>query len=376
MSDRLKPRRALASVSDKSGLVDFLHRLKGVELLSTGGTAGVLRESGLTVIEVADYTGSPEILGGRVKSLHPRVHGGILSRRTPQDQLDLERIGSVEIDLVVVNLYPFQKAVSSGAELEAAVEEIDIGGVALLRAAAKNFRHVITLCDPADYPAVLAAVAEGGVSLDERLALAAKAFAHTAAYDAAITRFLARQEGLPELFIAAYRKKRELRYGENPHQLAALYVPLEGGGGLAGAEPLSGKPLSFNNYTDIAAAWNAVCDFPGPAAAVVKHSNPCGLATAESLARAYELALEGDPVSAFGSVIALNRPVDEATAGLIHQTHFIECAVAPDFAPGVLELLRKKAQRRFLALGEPEPARGLEGRFIPGGLLLQGADDE
>jgi len=376
MSDRLIPRRALASVSDKTGLVDFLHRLKGVELLSTGGTAAVLREAGLSVIEVADYTGSPEILGGRVKTLHPRIHGGILSRRTEDDQRDLERIGTVEIDLVVVNLYPFAETVARGAATQEAIEQIDIGGVALLRAAAKNFNHVVTLCDPADYPVILEEINAGGVTLELRRDLAAKTFAHTASYDAAITSYLTRGEGLPELFIAAYRKGRELRYGENPHQPAALYVPLAGGRGLASAEPLSGKTLSFNNYTDIASAWNAVCDFSSPAAAVVKHTNPCGLAEASTLERAYELALEGDPLSAFGSIVALNRTVDAKTAALVHDTRFIECAVAPDYAPGVLDLLIKKSQRRFIALGAPESPTGLEGRFIPGGLLLQRPDDE
>jgi phosphoribosylaminoimidazolecarboxamide formyltransferase/IMP cyclohydrolase len=376
MDDRLIPRRALVSVSDKTGLVEFLHRLRGVELLSTGGTAGVLREAGLSVIEVADYTGSPEILGGRVKTLHPRIHGGILSRRTEDDQRDLERIGTVEIDLVVVNLYPFAETVARGAAPEEAVEQIDIGGVALLRAAAKNFNHVVTLCDPGDYPAVLEEIAAGGVPLERRRELAAKVFAHTAAYDAAITGYLTRGEGLPGLYIAAYRKGRELRYGENPHQPAALYVSLAGGGGLASADPLSGKALSFNNYWDIASAWRAVCDLDGPAAVVVKHTNPCGLAEAPTLERAYGLALEGDPLSAFGCIVALNRTVDAGTAELIHGTRFVECAVAPDYAPGVLELLTKKSQRRFLALGRPEPPAGPEGRFIPGGLLLQGPDDE
>ncbi len=376
MSDRLTPRRALASVSDKTGLVDFLHRLKGVELLSTGGTAGVLREAGLSVIEVADYTGSPEILGGRVKTLHPRIHGGILSRRTVADKRDLERIGTVEIDLVVVNLYPFAETGSSGADQMEAVEQIDIGGVALLRAAAKNFDHVITVCDPADYQTVLEQITEGGVTLERRRALAAKAFAHTAAYDAVITNYLTQDGGFPELYITAYRKDRELRYGENPHQPAALYLPIEGDGGLGAAEQLSGKPLSFNNYWDLSAAWKAVCDLDGPAAAVIKHTNPCGLASASALERAYELALEGDPVSAFGSVIAFNRMIDNKTAERIHKTRFIECAVAPDYAPGVLDLLTKKKQRRFVALGDTGSSHGFEGRFIPGGLLVQGVDDE
>jgi len=375
MTDRLSPRTALASCADKTDLAAFFSDLPPLEVLSTGGTARLLEEGGVTVRRVSDYTGSPEVLGGRVKSLHPRVHGGLLSRRSTEDAADLERLGAVEIDLLVVNLYPFRRTVAGGAETAEAVEQIDIGGVALLRAAAKNFAHVVCLCDPADYERVAAEIAAGGVTLKTRRELAAKAFAHTAAYDAAIAAYLDDEDGPPETYITVGHRLRELRYGENPHQRAALYTIEGDDGTLATAKPLSGKQLSFNNYWDLAAAWAAVCDFDEPAAVVVKHTNPCGLAVAETLERAYELALAGDPLSAFGSIIAVNRELDPATAERIHKTRFVECVAAPSFAPGVLERLSKKKNRRLLALGEPRPESGLQGRFIPGGLLLQTTDD-
>ncbi|MBD3372040.1 MAG: bifunctional phosphoribosylaminoimidazolecarboxamide formyltransferase/IMP cyclohydrolase [Candidatus Coatesbacteria bacterium] len=388
MTDPLQPRRVLASCADKTGLAVFARRLTdaGVgEFLSTGGTARVLEEAGLPLRRVDDYTGSPEVLGGRVKTLHPRVHGGLLSRRTPEDDADLERLGAAGIDLLVVNLYPFRRTRDSGAAHAEVIEQIDIGGVALLRAAAKNYRHVVTVCDPDDYDRVAEELSCGGIGLELRRELAAKAFAHTAGYDAAIASFLADTPSdathgapdsakLPQICIPAFRKLRELRYGENPHQAAALYLDLEDPDGLAAAEPLAGKELSFNNYWDLAAAWAAVCDFDEPAAVVVKHTNPCGLAIADNLARAYELALAGDPQSAFGSIIAVNRELDPETAELIHKTRFVECLAAPSYAEGVLERLRKKKNRRLLALGEPRPEGGLQGRLIPGGLLLQEAD--
>lgn len=370
----ITPKRVLVSVADKSGLVKFARRLSGVELLSTGGTARTLREGGMSVTDVAEYTDSPEVLGGRVKTLHPRVHGGILSRRTKEDAADLARLGGDVIDLVVVNLYPFQKTVDSGAGLSKAIEQIDIGGVALLRAAAKNFANVITICDPADYDRVAEAIEAGGVSEALNRELATKAFAHTAAYDAAITTYLSMDNTLPPLFFGGYKKARMLRYGENPHQSAALYLDLSKSGGIAAAEPLAGKQLSFNNYWDLAAAWAMVADFDRPTVAIIKHTNPCGLACADTLERAYELALAGDPMSAFGSIVALNRPVDAATAELLHKTKFVECVAAPSYEDGVLERMTKKKNRRFLALDEAVPDIGFEGRFIPGGLLLQQND--
>jgi len=370
------PKRALVSVADKGGLVGFTRRLAGVEFLSTGGTAKALREGGMSVTDVAEYTDSPEVLGGRVKTLHPRVHGGILSRRTAEDAADLKRLGGAEIDLVIVNLYPFQKTVAAGAGLAEAIEQIDIGGVALLRAAAKNFAHVITLCDPADYDRVADAIETGGISEELNRELATKAFAHTAAYDAAITAYLSPDDALPPLFFGGYKKERMLRYGENPHQSAALYLDLSRNGGIAAAKPLAGKELSFNNYWDLAAAWAMVADFDRPTVAIIKHTNPCGLASADTLERAYELALAGDPMSAFGSIIALNRPVDAATAERLHKTKFVECVAAPSYEDGTLERMTKKKNRRFMALGEAIPEVGFDGRFIPGGLLLQQSDSQ
>ncbi len=384
----MKVERALLSVSDKRGLVPFAQALAdaGVELLSSGGTARVLREAGVPVTEVAEVTGSPEILGGRVKTLHPRIHGGILSRRTPEDEADLERIGARPIDLVVVNLYPFEQTVARGAEPSEILEQIDIGGPTLVRAAAKNHPHVAIVVDPEDYAAVAEAVSrEQGIDPAMRRRLARKAFEHTAAYDAAIARWMQSEEGgeaaeTPEVLAVAMRRETTLRYGENPHQTAALYLERDPAPGTIGYAVrqglLGGKPLSYNNLVDLEGAWAAVLEHEGPAAVVVKHTNPCGLATGETLAEAYERARQADPVSAFGGIVALRTPCDLATAERLVET-FLECVVAPAFEPEALELLRaRKKNLRLLAAGEPPSEGSAAGRVrsISGGLLLQRAD--
>ncbi|UCC65798.1 MAG: bifunctional phosphoribosylaminoimidazolecarboxamide formyltransferase/IMP cyclohydrolase, partial [Anaerolineae bacterium] len=288
-------KRSLLSVYDKTGLVDFARGLaeRRWELLASGGTARVLQEAGLAVRAVSNLTGSPEILGGRVKTLHPAIHGGILSRRTPADQDQLGDLGWGEIDLVVVNLYPFEKtAADISASLEKVIEQVDIGGVALLRAAAKNFAYVTVVCDPADYAPVLAEIeAQGQVSLETRRRLAIRAFAHTTAYDAAIWHYLAGDEALlPDRLVLDLRKLTDLRYGENPHQRAALYAPA-GVAGPLGGDLLQGKPLSYNNLLDLDAAWRAAVAFERPTIAIIKHLSPCGIASAGTLAEAFPLAL-------------------------------------------------------------------------------------
>lgn len=369
-------RRALLSVYDKAGLVEFAQALaaRGMELIASGGTARALSGAGLVVREVSDLTGSPEILGGRVKTLHPAVHGGILSRRTPSDREQLDGLGWGEIDLVAVNLYPFEEtAANPGASLDEVIEQIDIGGVALLRAAAKNFAQVVVLCDPADYAPVLAEVeAQGEVSPERRRRLAVKAFAHTAAYDAAIHGYLAGGGPLlPETLLLGLHKLAGLRYGENPHQQAALYG-LPGVTGFLGGELLQGKALSYNNLLDLDAAWRAACDFERPTVAVVKHLGPCGLASANSLPEAFPPALACDPVSAYGGVIAANRPFDGATARALGKL-FVEAIAAPEFDREALEILGARKDCRLLALGQTLPDR-VEMRTVRGGLLAQERD--
>jgi len=372
----MKIKRAILSVSDKSGLAEFARELDrlGVELLASGGTRRALLDAGLSVRAVSDLTGSPEILGGRVKTLHPAVHGSILSRRTPVDRKQLADLGWEEIDMVVVNLYPFEQTVAdSDVSLEAAIEQIDIGGVALLRAAAKNFRHVTVLCDPADYRSVLAEIeAHGEVTLETRRQFAVKAFARTASYDAAIWEYLdSNKTLLPERWVLGLHKVSDLRYGENPHQRAALYARTRDAGPLDG-RLLQGKPLSYNNLLDLDAAWSAAIAFERPTIVIVKHLSPCGIASADALAQAFPLALAGDPVSAFGSVIAANRTFDGATARAIGDL-FVEAIAAPAFDDAAQGVLSARARCRLVALN-PSVVDNIEMRSIRGGCLVQERD--
>jgi len=367
---------ALFSVSDKTGLPAIAKAAldAGYRLIASGGTARHLRAARLPVTEVSEITGFPEILGGRVKTLHPAVHGGILARRTAAHLAELDRHGIAPIALVVVNLYPFRETVARPETTQVdAIEQIDIGGVALLRAAAKNFADVTVLCDPADYEVAASALREGEVPLAERQRLALKAFRHTAAYDAAIADYLAGQTGegaLPEALHIAAQKWQALRYGENPHQQAALYLP-------AGAEPpfaqLHGKAMSYNNWRDMDGAWNAVLDFDRPTVVISKHANPCGIASADTLLEAYQAALASDPISAFGSVIAVNRPLDLATAEAMKGL-FIEVLVAPDFDEDALARLKRKSKnlRLLRTSGTVRPALVLRSNVA--GLLAMTPD--
>ncbi|MCX7669493.1 MAG: bifunctional phosphoribosylaminoimidazolecarboxamide formyltransferase/IMP cyclohydrolase, partial [Anaerolineae bacterium] len=353
-------RRAILSVYDKTGLIEFargLHEL-GCELVASGGTARALSAAGLPAIPVEQITGHPEILGGRVKTLHPAVHGGILARRTPAHLAELAEHGIAPVDLVVCNLYPFAATVARPGVTEAeAVEEIDIGGVTLLRAAAKNFESVYVVCDPADYGAVLAMLSRPEAmddALSLRRQLAWKAFRHTAAYDAAIATWLGqatsatqrtgKEEDLPSTLVLAAERVQSLRYGENPHQQAALYRWI---GAAPAFEQLQGKELSYNNLLDLEAAWAMPQEFREPAVAIIKHTNPSGLATADTLVAAYRLAFACDPVSAFGSIIATNRPVDLAFVQEVGAL-FVEVLAAPDFTPDALEWLA--AHKKNLSL--------------------------
>ncbi len=379
-------RSALVSVSDKSGLMPFARALsqRGVTLLSSGGTAKALAAEGLPVETVEAYTGSPEVMGGRVKTLHPRVHGGILAREGTDDG-DLQKLGGRFIDLVIVNLYPFEKvAANPNASFEELIENIDIGGPSMVRSAAKNHARVAIVCDPADYGRVLAEIEKTGeVSPGLRRELAAKAFAHTAAYDAAISGVLsgprAGGEGEYPLYLTLpFERAYGLRYGENPHQTGAFYVERGASPGtIARAESLGagGKELSFNNLVDVDAALEAVREFERPAAVVVKHTNPCGVAVAGSLDAAYRAARDADALSAFGGIVALNREVDEATAKLLAET-FLECVVAPTFSAGALEVLRAKKNLRLLATGTWLAAdhAALQYKRVGGGLVVQSRD--
>jgi len=370
-------RRALLSVYDKSGLVGLGHGLIGLgwELLASGGTARALSTAGLPVTAIESLTGFPELLDGRVKTLHPAIHASILARPIPEHMAQLERHGLTPINLVACNLYPFAQTVAQAEVSEArAIEEIDIGGVALLRAAAKTFERVITLCDPDDYGPVLKALQERGeVPLEERRRLALKAFRHTAAYDAAIAAWLAeRVEGaqvLPEQLHLVAHRVQSMRYGENPHQQAALY---RWSGALTPYEQLHGIELSYNNVVDLEAAWAAVQEFTEPAVAIIKHTNPCGLATAASLSAAYRAAYACDPTSAYGGVIGCNRELDAATAEAI-AAQFVEVIVAPGYQPAALERLRGRPNLRLVA-AHPGWAEELVLRSVRAGLLVQTPD--
>ena len=374
-------RRALVSVSDKTGLLDLARALaaQGAEILSTGGSAKALRDAGIPVTEVSDYTGFPEILDGRVKTLVPKIHGGILGRRDlPAHVAQMEEHGIGPIDLVAVNLYPFEKTVASGADADTCIENIDIGGPALIRAAAKNHAHVVVLTDPAQYEGLIDALGDGGTTLEMRRAYAGAAYARTAAYDAAIAAWFAKQaqQPFPERFIMAGQRAEILRYGENPHQKAAFYRDGTVRPGVATAQQVQGKSLSYNNINDTDAAFEAVAEFDSPAVVIVKHANPCGVAVAPSLTSAWDQALRCDPVSAFGGIVALNRTLDAATAEKI-STIFTEVIVAPDAEEDAKALLsRKKNLRLLLTGGLPNPAaEGIVVRSVAGGFLAQTRDN-
>jgi phosphoribosylaminoimidazolecarboxamide formyltransferase/IMP cyclohydrolase len=361
-----KVARALLSVSDKTGLVEFARGLaaRGVALLSTGGTAKALAAAGLAVTDVGEYTGFPEMLDGRVKTLHPKVHGGILARRDlPAHREAIGRAGIPTIDLVVVNLYPFRATVAKpGCTLEDAIENIDIGGPAMVRSAAKNWAHVGIVVDPADYHALLGELDEGDGALGEatRFRLAQKAFAHTAAYDGAIANWLTArgpdgvERGFPQSFRYAAELAQPLRYGENPHQRAAFYRDLHApAGSMATFRQLQGKELSYNNIADGDAAWECVKAFDAPACVIVKHANPCGVATAATTLDAYRKAFATDPTSAFGGIIAFNRPVDAATVEAV-AAQFLEVLMAPSYTADALAVIERKKNVRVLAIALPE----------------------
>ncbi|MBN1558966.1 bifunctional phosphoribosylaminoimidazolecarboxamide formyltransferase/IMP cyclohydrolase [candidate division KSB1 bacterium] len=378
-------KRALLSVYNKTGIVEFAKKLRdhGVEICSTGGTFTLLRDSDIEVIKVSEITKFPEILDGRVKTLHPNIHGGILARRTPEHLAELAEHGINQIDMVVVNLYPFERTVAQpDVTLSAALENIDIGGPTMIRAAAKNYPDVVVVVDPAFYDQIVDEMAmyDGAVSGELRLRLALAAFQRTSQYDGAISHYLsglAKQsdEELPDSLTLQLRKVQNLRYGENPHQRAAFYADVaKGSAGMVAARQLHGKELSYNNLQDLQAAINLALEFEKPAVAIIKHSNPCGVAWAEDVATAYEAALSTDPASAYGGIVAMNREVSEAVAEKIARI-FTEVVVAPAFAPAAVELLKQKKNVRLILWPANElAAAGFEVKAVEGGLLLQDMD--
>src|SRR5271154_5006735 len=391
MGGDMAVQRALLSVFDKTGIEEFARRLAKlkIEILSTGGTAKLLREKNIPVKDVSDFTGWPEMLGGRVKTLHPKVHGGLLFRRHhDEDKKQAAEHGIAPIDLVVVNLYPFEAtAAKPGLTAEELIEDIDIGGPAMLRSAAKNFESVGVVCDPADYAEVGAEIAaKGELSLATRLRLARKVYAATSRYDGMITmaleRLIAKDSkvelgpwpALPERMHAGLIRRQEMRYGENPHQAAALYVSQgRPPAGLAWAQQLQGKELSYNNLVDLDAAWKLAKEFERPAAVIIKHNNPCGTAENESLRDAYVHAFECDPVSAFGAVVAFNRPLDGATAAELSKL-FVECVVAPGYEAAAREALAGKKNLRLMEMPKADDASPFELKQISGGVLVQQPD--
>ena len=373
--------RALISVSDKTGLVELARFLssRGVALLSTGGSAKTLIEAGLTVTEVSAHTGFPEIMDGRVKTLHPKIHGGLLARRdSAEHRAAMGAHGIAPIDLLVSNLYPFEATVASGADEAACIENIDVGGPAMIRAAAKNHDFVAVVTSPADYAAIIEEMAakKSALGLATRKRLAAAAFARTAAYDAAIASWMARAEPLAPRLVLAGERRQMLRYGENPHQQAAFYATAEQRPGVASARQLQGKELSYNNLNDTDAAYELVAEFQRPAVVIVKHANPCGVALGDDLTSAYRRALASDPVSAFGGIVAVNRPLDAATAAAIAEL-FAEVVIAPAVEPQALALLVAKKNLRVLEAGSlPDPAApGLSLKTLAGGFLAQSRDN-
>ncbi|MEY3734328.1 MAG: bifunctional phosphoribosylaminoimidazolecarboxamide formyltransferase/IMP cyclohydrolase [Actinomycetota bacterium] len=375
-------RRALISVYDKAGLTELAAALhaNGVEIVSTGSTAARIQQAGIPVTAVSEVTGFPECLDGRVKTLHPRVHAGLLAdMREPEHVAALEELEIAPFELVVVNLYPFTSTVASGAEPDACIEQIDIGGPAMVRASAKNHASVAVVVDPNRYAEVVEAVAEGGFTLDQRRRLAAEAFAHTASYDVAVATWMGNVvapdgSGFPVWLGQAWERQAVLRYGENPHQSAAVYAADFSRPGLARAEQIHGKEMSYNNYVDADAAWRAAYDHGLPAVAIIKHANPCGIAVGTDITDAYEKSFATDPVSAFGGVVAANRPVTRAMAEAMADV-FTEVVVAPDYEDDALALLTERKGLRILR-AQPRPDRGwVDLRPISGGVLLQGADD-
>jgi phosphoribosylaminoimidazolecarboxamide formyltransferase/IMP cyclohydrolase len=397
-------RRALVSVSDKRGVVELARVLAelGVEILSTGGTAAALTAARIAVTQVSDYTGAPEILDGRVKTLHPKIHGGLLGRATDEHRAEMTKHAIEPIDLVIVNLYPFEATIARGVAFDEAIENIDIGGPSMVRSAAKNHERVAVVVDPDDYDAVVAELRQGrAISATRRLQLARKAFAHTSAYDAAIAAYLTSiddavatardskpaRRALPDTLTVQWQRLYELRYGENPHQQAAFYAdarsPLATASTrptIAGAEVLGGKQLSYNNILDLDAALGLCLEFTEPAAVVVKHNNPCGVAVGSSLAETYRRAREADATSAFGGIVAVNREVDEALARLLVET-FLECVVAPGYSAAARDVLASKKNLRLVAAGGAwTPATPNSGdiawsiRTIAGGALVQTVD--
>ncbi len=371
-------RRALLSVSDKTGLKDFARCLEaaGIEILSTGGTAKLLREANIVVTDVASVTGFPEILNGRVKTLHPKIHGGLLAQRDNADHQATMQLEAIEgIDLLVVNLYPFESTLRATQHRATLIENIDIGGPAMLRAAAKNHDFVTVICDPADYPKIAGEIGKTGeTSFATRQMLAEKTFALTAAYDAAIANWMA-SEKLPERVSISGTRKLALRYGENPHQEAALYRSTNSRAGIGNAKQIQGKPLSYNNINDTDAAFELVAEFEAPTIAIIKHANPCGVASAANLSEAWKDALAADPVSAFGGIVAMNRLLEEQTAKAVTST-FIEVVIAPDASDAAKAIMAEKPNLRLLLTGSlPDPRESsTKVKTVGGGFLIQSRD--
>lgn len=390
-------RRAIISVTDKTGVVEFAKELSaaGVEIISTGGTAELIKNAGVTVIPISSYTGFPEMLDGRLKTLHPKIHGGILGMRAnPAHQKEMETNGILPIDMVVVNLYAFEDTIAKGATLEDAIENIDIGGPTMIRAAAKNYDDVAVVVDPSDYAGIVSEMKEKKNCLSKmtRFALAKKVFQLTARYDAAISNYLGTVPDIPEAeprkefpdtYTVQFEKVQDLRYGENPHQKAAFYRRrVKGQAGLAGAKQLQGKELSYNNILDLHAALNLAAEFHEPAAVIVKHNNPCGTAVSKAgLLGAYRLAYECDKTSAFGGIVGLNRKVTREIAEELGKI-FLEAVIAPEFAPDALEALSSKKNLRLIEMGDIKPEvlsfgpADLDIKRVSGGVLLQGLDIE
>ena len=381
----LQIRRALISVSDKTGIEGFAQTLvaAGVEILSTGGTYRALQKAGIAVTEVSDHTGSPEIMDGRVKTLHPKIHGGILARRGIDDEVLVAQ--SIDpIDLVVVNLYPFAATIQRpDCTDELAIENIDIGGPTMVRAAAKNHADVLVVVQPEDYDQVVQGISDNSIDLAMRRAFALKAFRHTAQYDATVAGYLGADEVLPDFLTLTFDKIDDMRYGENPHQRAGFYREVGGAGSvanaagtIAGYEQLQGKALSYNNIADTDAALECVAEFSEPACVIVKHANPCGVGLGANLLQAYEKAFATDPTSAFGGIIAFNRQLDAEVLKVILDRQFVEVVIAPTVAAAAVEIARQKKNVRLLSCGERSGAgRGMEYKRVGGGLLLQDADE-